>query len=498
MTSVSVVRAKGDSSETANRSPIVSARFNWERRVRRWWLISDLLVVATAVVLAQTLRFGEVMAGPSLRFTFINYLAVSSAIVILWMAALGVYGTRSTRLLGNGLEESRRVVAATLSMFGVLAVISMLLRLDIARGYLAIALPVGLLGLLTSRWIERRYVAKSRQAGRLSNAVLAIGSRESLRILAKSFARNPGDGLRLVGACGPGLDPGEMLTLAPGLRVRAYGSGRILDAVRQAGADTVVLASGHLAPEEIRDLSWHLEEEDVDLIVAPGMVDVAAPRLTVWLAGGQPLIRVEKPRYNGAKSFGKRAFDLGFTLMFLCFAAPVLLVAALAIKLTSRGPVFYLQERVGISGQSFRMIKFRTMVVDAEERLAEIAHLNESDGVLFKMKADPRVTAVGRLLRRFSIDELPQFFNVILGHMSVVGPRPPLPSEADTYDLRTRRRLLVRPGITGLWQISGRSDLSWEDSVRLDLSYVENWSMIGDLLIAASTAKAVFYGSGAY
>jgi exopolysaccharide biosynthesis polyprenyl glycosylphosphotransferase len=448
--------------------------------------------------LAQTLRFGEVGPGPSLRYSFINYLAISAAIVVLWMVALGVYGTRSTRLLGNGLEESRRVVAATLSMFGVLAVVSVLLRLDIARGYLAIALPAGLLGLLVSRFVERRVVARYRSEGRLSNAVLAVGSRESLRVLAKSFARNPADGLRLVGACGPGLAGDETVTLAPGLRVRVYCDDGIVDAVRKSGADTVVLASGHLTPDEIRDLSWHLEDEGVDLIVAPGMVDVAAPRLTVWLAGGQPLIRVEKPRYNGAKSISKRAFDVTFAALALCATAPVLLIAALAIKLTSRGPVFYSSERVGISGQSFRMLKFRTMVVDAEERLAEIAHLNESDGVLFKMRFDPRVTPVGRLLRRYSIDELPQFFNVLLGHMSVVGPRPPLPREADTYDLRTRRRLLVRPGITGLWQISGRSDLSWEDSVRLDLSYVENWSMIGDLLIAASTAKAVFTASGAY
>ena len=180
-------------------------------------------------------------------------------------------------------------------------------------------------------------------------------------------------------------------------------------------------------------------------------------------------------------------------------AWPVMALAALAVKLDSRGPVFYLSERVGLDGRSFRMVKFRTMVVDAEARLAELAALNESEGgVLFKMREDPRITRVGKLLRRYSIDELPQFFNVLNGSMSVVGPRPPLPSEADKYDLRTRRRLLVRPGITGLWQISGRSDLSWEDSVRLDLSYVENWSMVSDLVIAMSTAKAVFSHSGAY
>ncbi len=479
---------------------MVGARFLWERRVRRWWLISDLLVVLGAVVLAQILRFGEVGAGPRfLRYTFMNYVVVSAMIAAIWMIALGVYGARSTRLLGNGLEESRRVLSATLSMFGVLAVFAMLLRIEIARGYLAIALPVGLLGLLSSRWIERRIVAKLRREGRLSNAVLAIGSRSALHELAESFARHPADGLRLVGACGPGLQYNDEVTLAPGVSVRVFCDGDgIAEAVQRSGADTVVLASGHLSPEAIRDLSWQLDKVDVDLIVAPGMVDVAAPRLTVWLAGGQPLIRVEKPRYNGAKCFRKRAFDVAFTLTFLLGAAPVIVLAALAIKLTSRGPVFYRSERVGFGGKTFKMVKFRTMTKDADERRSELEHLNEFSGVLFKIKCDPRVTPVGRFLRRYSIDELPQFFNVLRGDMSVVGPRPPLPREVDSYDLRTSRRLLVRPGITGLWQISGRSDLSWDDSVRLDLSYVENWSMLSDLVIAASTAKAVFTASGAY
>jgi exopolysaccharide biosynthesis polyprenyl glycosylphosphotransferase len=214
--------------------------------------------------------------------------------------------------------------------------------------------------------------------------------------------------------------------------------------------------------------------------------------------GGLALIHVEKPQYSGAKRFQKRAFDFCFSLLFLLAAAPVMLLAALAVKLSSRGPVFYLSERIGLDGEPFQMIKFRSMVVDADRRLADLAHLDEGGGVLFKIRQDPRVTPVGRFLRRCSIDELPQFINVLRGEMSVVGPRPPLRSEVESYDQHVRRRLLVRPGITGLWQISGRSDLAWEDSVRLDLSYVENWSMMSDLVIAASTAKAILRGSGAY
>lgn len=477
-----------------------AARGALQRRFRRWLLVSDLVVVAGSLILAQTIRFGEIGTDVTLQRTFLNYCMISAIIAAVWLAALTINGSRSAHVLGNGLEESRRVFVATLSVFGVLAVASTLFRLQIARGYLAIALPLGLLALLVSRWATRKYIIRLRREGTFVNAVLAVGHPRSVQELAESFAKNPSDGLRLVGACGPGLQARQSLAVSGDRRVPVIcDEVDISEAVRKCGADTVVLTSGHLTPDGIRDLSWQLEKLDVDLVLAPGMVDVAAPRLTVRLAAGQPLIHVEKPRYHGAKRFQKRAFDVGFALAFLCAVAPVMLAAAAAIKLTSRGPVFYLSERIGLDGKSFRMVKFRTMVVDAEKRLAELAHLNESEGgVLFKIRRDPRVTPVGRVLRRYSIDELPQFFNVVRGEMSVVGPRPPLPREADTYDLRTRRRLLVRPGITGLWQVSGRSDLSWEDSVRLDLSYVENWCMVSDLVIAMSTAKAVLKASGAY
>jgi exopolysaccharide biosynthesis polyprenyl glycosylphosphotransferase len=210
------------------------------------------------------------------------------------------------------------------------------------------------------------------------------------------------------------------------------------------------------------------------------------------------LIHIEKPQYEAAKRFRKRLFDVAFSAAALLLTAPLLALVALAIKLEDYGPVFYVSDRIGLEGRRFRMLKFRTMAVGADQRIAEVAHLDEGNGVLFKIRSDPRVTRVGRFLRRYSIDEVPQFVNVLRRDMSVVGPRPPLPSEASAYDDQMWRRLLVRPGITGLWQISGRSDLSWEDSVRLDLSYVENWSMTSDLVIAAKTVSVVRRGSGAY
>jgi exopolysaccharide biosynthesis polyprenyl glycosylphosphotransferase len=261
----------------------------------------------------------------------------------------------------------------------------------------------------------------------------------------------------------------------------------------------VITDTEHFGAEGIRRLLWELEPIDVDLVVSPGVMDIGGQRLMVRPVSGYPLIHVEKPQYRGAKRFGKRAFDTCFALAALVAAAPVLLCAAIAIKLTSAGPVFYAAERIGLDGRPFTMLKLRTMVANADTQLDQLAELNDCpNAALFKLRDDPRITSVGKFLRRFSIDEIPQFINVVKQQMSVVGPRPPLRSEVDTYDGQVRRRLLVRPGVTGLWQISGRSDLDWEESVRLDLFYVENWSMAGDLAIIAKTLRAVLTHQGAY
>ena len=226
--------------------------------------------------------------------------------------------------------------------------------------------------------------------------------------------------------------------------------------------------------------------------------DVAAERVKVRPVAGLPLLHVDKPRSAAAVRSAKRAFDVIGSLAVLLALSPVFALAAIQIKRSDGGPVFFRQARVGRVGQPFGMVKFRSMVLDAEERLAELAALNESDGVLFKMKEDPRITRVGRFLRRYSIDELPQLVNVIRGEMSLVGPRPPLPAEVDKYAIDVHRRLLVRPGLTGLWQVSGRSGLSWDESVRLDLYYVENWSPSLDATILLRTLLAILRGSGAY
>lgn len=495
-----IVHSPASAPTTPDPAPVAPRGLRqWEIRYARWLSCADALIVVGVIALAQVLRFGDLTTTSLVGPGSVDYILVSASIAGLWIAALTAHRTRSPQILGSGVEEYRRVWMATLSVFGVIAVASILLRIEIARGYLAIAFPLGLLALTASRWLSRRYVVRQRRHGEFTHTVLAVGRPESVGALAKSLARAPGDGYRLVGACVSGAMTRGSLDLAPTGPVPAFPHDTdIATAVALSGADTVVLTSGHLDADGIRDLSWELEKLDVDLVVCPGMADVASPRLTVRLVGGQPLLHVDKPQYDGAKKFQKRAFDVGFSLLVLLAASPVLLAAALAVKVTSRGPVLYLSERIGLDGEPFQMIKFRSMVVDADRRLADIAHLNEGGAMLFKIRRDPRVTPVGRFLRRYSLDELPQFLNVLAGQMSVVGPRPPLRTEVEAYDDQVRRRLLVRPGITGLWQVSGRSDLSWEDSVRLDLSYVENWSMLGDLAIALKTAKAVVRATGAY
>jgi exopolysaccharide biosynthesis polyprenyl glycosylphosphotransferase len=372
----------------------------------------------------------------------------------------------------------------------------------LARGYLAVALPVGTLGLLVSRVLWRYYIAGKRVHGKCQTLVLAIGDRKGVSQLAQELTRNPRDGYVVVGAGIPGYGPSRGKTLlVHGRQIPILGDETdALAAIGRCGADTVALTgTERFGAQGIRQLIWRLETMDVDLVVAPGVMDVAEGRLALRPVAGFPLLHVEKPQYQGAKCFQKRAFDFCFALAALIGTSPLLIASAIAIKLTSKGPVFYPSERIGLDGKPFTMVKFRTMVQDADNQIADLLHLNESPGgMLFKIRQDPRITAVGRILRRLSIDELPQFINVLKQDMSVVGPRPPLMREVVKYNGDVKRRLLVKPGVTGLWQVNGRSDLPWDESVRLDLSYVDNWSMASDLLLIAKTLKAVLASDGAY
>jgi exopolysaccharide biosynthesis polyprenyl glycosylphosphotransferase len=379
---------------------------------------------------------------------------------------------------------------------------TLLAKIDLARGYLAVALPVGTMALLTSRALWRHHIAGKRAHGKYQTKVLAIGDRRAVSQLAHELTRNPKDGYVVLGVGIPGYGPsrGKKL-MVHGREIPILGDEtHAVAAIADCAADTVALTgTERFGVQGIRQLMWQLETRDVDLVVAPGVMDVAEGRLALRPVAGFPLLHVEKPQYQEAKRFQKRAFDFCFSLAALIGTSPLLIASAIAIKLTSKGPVFYPSERIGLDGKPFTMLKFRTMVDGADKQIDGLLRLNESaDGILFKIHQDPRITPVGRILRRFSIDELPQFINVLKQDMSVVGPRPPLRREVAKYNGDVKRRMLVKPGATGLWQISGRSDLSWDESVRLDLSYVDNWSMTGDVLIIAKTIRAVLTSDGAY
>ncbi|WP_407107447.1 sugar transferase [Rhodococcus aetherivorans] len=478
-----------------------NTRRSWQSAyvTRLFW--TDNIMVVLAVVLAHVVRFGEADLLAATSFSEENYAVVSVCLAVAWIGTLVLFRTRSRRVIGSGYEEYQRVITGTLRLFGAIAIISLVFKLDLARGYLAIALPTGLILLIFSRWMWRRVVAQKRSRGEFQTSVLVVGGEHAVRLMTRTFQREASDGYRVVGVCVPRYAGvrGECIEV-DGSQIAIYGDERsVVDALAESGADTVVVtATETLGHEGIRDLVWELEPYEADLVVATGVVDVSGPRMEMRPVAGLPLIHVEKPSYHGAKRSGKRAFDLLFSLAALLLLAPVFVLVAIAIKIDSKGSVFYRSERIGLDGEPFGMIKFRSMVTDADKQVATLLDRNEGAGLLFKMREDPRITRVGRIIRRYSIDELPQFINVVRREMSVVGPRPPLGREVENYDGMIRRRLLVRPGVTGLWQVSGRSDLSWDESVRLDLSYVENWSMVSDLLIIAKTVKAVAASDGAY
>lgn len=496
-----------DTEQTLDTSP-GSERFqrsgkgHWQAEYRRRLRVCDALVVCGSVALAQLLRFGGVDNSTPLDWagSRVGYSVISILLALTWIGFLAVSKAWSTTVIGTGPEEYRRLIASTLRLFGLIAIVSLLLRIDFARGYLAIAFPVGLLGLMLNRLCWRKVAARQRRAGRYLTSVLVVGRRDSAEEIMRCFGRDPAVGYRVVGVYTPygAAEETEFDTADTDLPPLVEESS-VLDAVRATGADTVAIAATeHLGTKGINDLLWKLAPLGVDMVVTPGFVDVADQRISIRPVANLPLLHLEKPQYDRANSLAHAAFDFFFAAAALLAVCPLMIATALAVKLTSRGPIFYKSERIGLNGKPFSMIKFRSMYVDADKDLDELLTANDGAGPLFKMREDPRVTPVGRILRKYSLDELPQFFNVITGDMSVVGPRPPLRVEVERYDGKVRRRLLVRPGVTGLWQVSGRSDLSWDESVRLDLSYVENWSMVQDLLIIKKTISAVARSEGAY
>ena len=454
----------------------------------------DVFVVTIAVLVGYLARF---QASPP--DTNVPYVPVGLGLVAVWMLLLMWTRCYDDRILFYGADEYRRVVGASLKLAGGVAVAGYLADVQVSRGFLAIAFVAGTVALPTGRYVARKRLQRARASDRgWSRRVLVVGDASHVVELVHQLRRDWYAGYEVVGACIPEALIAPVPQHLDGVPV--VGSFRnILEAAAVVSADTVAVAgSAELTAQRLRRLGWQMEGTGLDLVLAPALTDVAGPRIHMRPVAGLPLIHVESPEFRGARKALKGFLDRTTAVIALLLLGPLLITIAVAIRLDSTGPVFFRQRRVGLGGREFDVYKFRSMVVDADAMLGALSECNESDGLMFKIRRDPRVTRVGSILRKWSLDELPQLFNVLVGDMSLVGPRPPLPTEVAWYDQDVARRLLVRPGMTGLWQVSGRSDLSWEDGIRLDLYYVENWSLAADVTILWKTVGAVIGRRGAY
>lgn len=474
------------------------------RRAQGHWLISrraqiaflylaDMVVIAIALLLAFYARgiipfYGDADTGRWL------YYATVPLIIAAWIALLAVFGASQLGHLRAGATEYKRVVMASFAMAGLVGIGSYLTKYEFPRGLYVLLFVVGTTGLVTARFARRKIMGTIHRQGVLMTPIVVAGESGHVDAIANVLRRETWLGYKVVGAI-----TRDRVDQTPGGLPVLGGLRDTVAVIDEHKVDTVIFAEGSFSsPAAFRRMAWQLEEHDIHMIVVPALTDISAQRLDVRPVAGLPLVDVARPQAIAAARWIKRTFDVLGAAILLLLAAPVMALVALAIKAEDGGPVLFRQPRVGRKGVVFHCLKFRSMVLDAEARLAELAAQNEGSGPLFKMTHDPRITKVGRFIRRFSLDELPQLWNALRGDMSLVGPRPALPTEVAQYDSDTRRRLDVRPGLTGLWQVSGRSNLSWDDTVRLDLYYVDNWSMIQDVMILAKTARAVVGSSGAY
>ncbi|GAA2634373.1 sugar transferase [Dactylosporangium fulvum] len=490
---------------TTSLGPNGVPRSSWQRtkRASRWhrpYAALLLLLDFGGAVLASltataNLDPNKTTAGfhgqPGL-FNLIAYVLLPA----VWILVLWGHGAYDRRYLGTGTDEFKRVVRASWTVVAIVAFAALTFKTDVSRTSVGAALVGAMLFVLFLRYLARRALHFGRTRFHLAtHRVLLIGTLQEALEVHQAIARDPASGLVPVGIhLTEGYAPHPSSTTP----VPVHAGRDILSLVREINADTIaVCGSASAEPVELRRLAWQLEGTGIDLAVAPQLTDIAGPRVHIRPIEGIPLLYVEEPKLSGIGWLFKTVMDRVLALIVLLLVLPFFPIIALAIKISDPGPIFFRQPRVGREGKTFKVWKLRTMYVDAEERQAMLDDQNESDGLLFKMKNDPRVFKVGKWLRATSIDELPQLLNVLVGEMSLVGPRP-LPAEDGDFLGDVRRRLLVRPGITGLWQVSGRSDLSWDDAVRLDLYYVDNWSLVLDLHTMWRTVGVVVFRKGAY
>jgi len=450
----------------------------------------DVIAITIAGITGFVLRWAIPF---NVDFGDLTYVSLVVIVVTAWVLVLTLRGAYDTRILGVGSEEFKRVVTATATVFGTVAVVAFALKLDLSRGFVLITFVVGLLLLLAVRWSLRAWLRHERRYGNFLHRTIVIGSEPTMSEIVDLLDRDPVAGFTVVDIVDE--PAGEDGQTPDGLNAWLD---EVMTRIDLLDADTVAIAgSPSMGQDLVQRLAWRLEGPRVDLLVAPSIGDIAGPRVTMRAAADLPLLHLDEPHLTGPKRAIKRLLDIVFGLILLAVFLPFMVVAAIGIKFTSRGPVLYRQERVGRGGQVIEVAKLRTMFVGAD-RMREAVIGQPDEDITERYRQDPRITGFGRLLRRWSIDEMPQVINVIGGSMSLVGPRPMLVSELPLLEDADHRRHLTKPGLTGLWQVSGRKTVDWEERMRLDLDYVEHWSPALDLVIVARTVKAVLAGDGAY
>ncbi len=470
---------------------MAAPRFRWPV-AKSALMTADLIAVVATMALAYQLR-GILFQAQEASQEQSRHIVVGALSLPIWMVMFVHYQLYRANRIASRREEFGRLVHAVGASVAAMGLVAFTAKLYVARGWLVFTFVVGVLVLVAEREVVRRLLSDLRRRGHLSRRILIAGANADGLTLARLFASDPALGYDVVGFVDDDPSTVNDIDGCPLLGPVA----RTCELAAAAGAGGVMVITTAVGTVSANRLARQLPEAGLRVEVVSALCDIAVGRLSLRSLGRFPVLHVEPVRMHGWRAGAKRAFDILVAGTGLVLATPVLAVSAVAIRLTSKGPVIFRQERIGRQGGTFEVLKLRSMVVDADERLAELLEHNDADGPLFKLRRDPRVTAVGRILRRLSLDELPQMWNVLRGEMAIVGPRPALPAETTGWSPELHERLRVRPGITGMWQVSGRSHTTFEEYARLDLYYVDNWSLLVDITIIARTIPAVFR-RGAY
>lgn len=463
------------------------------------FIVLTLTTLTTYVVTYQTFRFFDPIEASGTLRVEVDPQAVGLTMLGTWLIALAVFKTRDTKVIGSDFLEYRRIVNASLSVLGLLAFNSLFFKVDVSRVFVTSLIAFGLLALLIERRIARAWLKRQRLQGRFKKRIVVYGP-EDLTVHSVERLSNNKD---------HEFEPVFTISGTKQLKLKMIETGEerefeLQDLPEICKAYNVellkVVGSSATSADMHKRLYWALDGHDISFVVSPSITGVSSSKLTTRVIAGTPLLEISSTKFSGPQYAVKTVFDFVFSLVALILVSPIMLVAAIAIKLNDGGPVFFKQTRVGVRGQDFQILKFRSMKVGAEQEFEQLAEQAgyEINAVQFKLKDDPRVTLIGKFIRKTSIDELPQFINVLRGEMSVVGPRPHVHKEVEAYDDAAVRRLLVKPGITGPWQVGGRSELSWDESVALDVGYVENWTLLGDIAIVLRTLLFVVATRGAF